>query len=174
MSHRAFISLGSNIDPARHLPAAVRELSLLGEISRVSQAWCSSPVGDPDQADFCNAAVLLITEHSMEELLGAVGLLRGIESRLGRVRDPANKNAPRTIDLDLSLFDEFAGEVLGKRIPDPDLFKRAFVAVPLAELDADYSVPGADRALRSIAAALLETAGPIWQSDLSLDTWRSA
>jgi 2-amino-4-hydroxy-6-hydroxymethyldihydropteridine diphosphokinase len=96
----AVVMLGSNIDPERHLPAAVRELSSLGRVLAVSSVWQTAAVGDATQADFCNAAVLL---ESASEPSGLLAQLHAIESRLGRVRDPQNKNAARTIDLDLAV-----------------------------------------------------------------------
>jgi 2-amino-4-hydroxy-6-hydroxymethyldihydropteridine diphosphokinase len=83
------VMLGSNIQPERHLPAAVRELSALGRVNAVSSVWQTAPIGDTRQADFCNAAVLLETPLRPEELLRH---LSEIEQRLGRVRHPLNKN----------------------------------------------------------------------------------
>ena len=70
------------------------------------------------------------------------------------VRDPHHKNAPRTIDIDLSLFNHDVLEFAGHRVPDPEIEKRGFVAVPLAEIDPDYLHPIEQRRLAEIAAAL--------------------
>jgi 2-amino-4-hydroxy-6-hydroxymethyldihydropteridine diphosphokinase len=153
--NRAFLSLGSNIEAEANLPAAARLIAELGSVVSVSRVWQSAPVGDTRQADFCNAAVLLETPLTVEELIGETGLLRQIESRLGRVRNPSNKNAPRTIDIDLSLFNHETLRIRDKQIPDQDISARAFVAAPLAELNGDYRVPGDGRTLREIAAALV-------------------
>jgi len=155
--HRAVIVLGSNIAPERHLPAAAAALARLGRLVAVSGVWQSPAVGDEQQADFCNAAIDLRTTLSADELLGPDGALRRIEVELGRVRDPTNRNAARTIDLDLALFDDIDGVVCGKRLPDPDLFTRSFIAGPLAELPA-ARLPGRPAtALRELAARLTET-----------------
>ena len=135
---RVYLSPGSNIAPERHLPQAVRRLAELGVVCGVSRVWQSRAVGDESQPDFCNAAVALDTDLTPEELLSPEGPLRQIEAELGRVRDPQNRNAARTIDIDLALCDRTELELGDKRLPDPEIFNRAFVAVPLAEL------PGAD------------------------------
>lgn len=152
--NRAYLSLGSNIEAETNLPAAVRAISSYGQIRAVSRVWESAPFGESASsrrdADFLNAAVLLETHLSTGEL--CVDVIPSIESRLGRVRDPRDKNAPRTIDIDLSLFNR---EVLtqGRRaIPDPELILRPFVAIPLAELDPDYVHPTDGRTLAQIAA----------------------
>lgn len=152
--HRAYLSLGSNIQPERHLPKAVRRLAHLGRIAAVSGVWQSQPVGDTTQADFCNAAVLLETGLTPEDLTAETGPLRTIEAELGRVRDPHNRNAARTIDIDLSLYDYECRTIGRKTLPDPDLLSRAFVAQPLAELDPGYLHPVTGVPLHAIAERL--------------------
>jgi 2-amino-4-hydroxy-6-hydroxymethyldihydropteridine diphosphokinase len=145
------ITLGSNIDPAHHLPWAVRELSQLGELRAISSVWQSKAVGDPHQADFCNAAVLLVTGHSPRGLKDA---LREIESRLGRIRIPGNKNAPRSIDLDIAFYGDLVCEQSDLRIPDPEIAERPFLAIPLAELNPLSRHPVTGESLGAIAARL--------------------
>jgi dihydroneopterin aldolase/2-amino-4-hydroxy-6-hydroxymethyldihydropteridine diphosphokinase len=81
-------------------------------------------------------------------------VLDWIERELGRVRDPLNKNAPRTIDLDISLWGEAVLEYGEKpwRIPDPDIVRFAHVAVPLAQIAPDDLHPTERVPLREIAA----------------------
>src|SRR5690606_23293557 len=98
--HRAYLSLGSNIRPELHLPAAVQLLAQHGRVSAVSHVWQSKPWGYSKQPDFLNAAVLLETALPGEWLIET--LIPSIEQQLERRRDPQNKNGPRTIDLDLS------------------------------------------------------------------------
>jgi 2-amino-4-hydroxy-6-hydroxymethyldihydropteridine diphosphokinase len=155
--NRAYLSLGSNIDPERHLPAAVRELGRFGRVARVSSVWETAPAGDPDQPDYLNAAVLLETDLSADELVREA--IPVIEQTLGRVRDPHNRNAQRTIDIDLSLFNDETLSIGHRQIPDPDLLTRAFVAVPLAELDSGYVHPHTGRTLDDIAAGLRSESG---------------
>ncbi len=77
-----------------------------------------------------------------------------IEGKLGRVRDPNNKNAPRTIDLDISLWNDEVFDYGEKpwHIPDPDIVRFAHVVVPLAELAPDYVHPVEKVTLAQIAA----------------------
>jgi len=170
--NRAYLSLGSNIEPERNLPAAVRELAAFGRTAAISRVWESVPFGCGDRAsdrfahNFLNAAVLLETELSAQAL--CVDAVPAVERRLGRVRDPHNKNGARTIDVDLSLFNRDVLTVAHRKIPDPEILTRAFVAVPLAELDPEYLLPTADRSLAEIAAALAPTAGLHLRPDVPL------
>jgi 2-amino-4-hydroxy-6-hydroxymethyldihydropteridine diphosphokinase len=145
----AFLSLGSNIAPERNLPAATGLLAEAGSIRSVSQAWQSPPYGFAEQDDFVNAAVLLETSLSARGIIER--LIPKVEQHLGRRRDPSNKNGPRTIDVDLSLYNREVGEFSGKLLPDPAILERLFVSWPLAELDPDYCHPVAGRTLREIA-----------------------
>lgn len=144
------VMLGSNIEPERNLPAAVGELRSLGRVVAVSSVWQTSAIGDPNQADFCNAAVLLETLLRTEDLLSR---LRAIEDRLGRIRDPHNKNAARTIDLDLAVIPGSPGPVSGKSFPDSEIEERVFLAVPLEEIWPGFVLP--DGRLIGEVAALL-------------------
>lgn len=146
---RCVVALGSNIDPARHLPLAVRELARLGTVLRASSVWQSAPVGFTAQADFCNGAVLLETHLAPRPLKAE---LRRIEDLLGRVRDPSNKNAPRTIDLDIAVYGDLVCREEGLTLPDPDLFRRDFLALPAAEVAPDVLCPGSTETLAGIAS----------------------
>jgi 2-amino-4-hydroxy-6-hydroxymethyldihydropteridine diphosphokinase len=150
--NRAYLSLGSNIQPERNLPAAIAALAAYGTIAGASGVWESEPVGDPHQANFLNAAVLLETNLTAQSL--KQDAIAGIERRLGRVRDPRNRNAARTIDIDVALFNRDVLRVGGSAIPDPEIIERPYLAVPLAELDADYRHPTDGRTLREIAQGL--------------------
>ncbi len=143
----AAISLGSNIAPVENLQAAVRELSKVGTIRRVSRAWESAPVGFLQQANFLNAAVLLGTSQTPAELKQEV--LRPIEHILQRIRDPGNVNAPRTMDLDLSLFITPTESL----VLDAEILTRSFVAVPLAEILPEFLHPQTGQTLAEIAEA---------------------
>jgi 2-amino-4-hydroxy-6-hydroxymethyldihydropteridine diphosphokinase len=156
--NRAYLSLGSNIQPERHLPAAVRALSGFGEVEAVSRVWESPPFGvskGASSTNFLNGAILLRTELSAVVL--CVDVVPEVERKLGRVRDPQNKNAPRTIDIDLSLFNDEVLTVGHRAIPDSAILTQAFVAVPLAEVAADYRHPLVHRTLAEIAAELAAT-----------------
>lgn len=168
MLHRAYLVLGSNIDPEQNLLAACRRLAEHGSIRRASQVWESPPADGSAQANYLNAAVLLETAHTADALRKTI--LPGIEAALGRVRDPLDKYAARTIDVDIALFDREVLDVAGTHIPDPDIAKRAFVAIPLAEIDPDYVHPVTDESLKDIAKALASNASLRLRSDLRLFT----
>jgi 2-amino-4-hydroxy-6-hydroxymethyldihydropteridine diphosphokinase len=165
--NRAYLSLGSNIEPEKNLPAAVHELAAFGRVVAVSRVWESAPFGasGATSQNFLNAAVLLETELGLTDLYEQA--ISAIEERLGRIRDPHDKNAPRTIDIDLSLFNREVLEFGTHRVPDPDIVKRPFVAVPLAEIDPDYVHPIEHRRLADIAVALSH-AGLILRGDVRL------
>jgi len=128
----------------------VRELQRFGRIAAVSQVWETEPVGFADQPNFFNAALLLETSLSPSELQFEVVV--EVETVLGRIRDPHNKNAPRTIDIDLALFNRDVLKLEQRQIPNPEILERAFVAIPLSELDPEYLHPLENRTLAEIAA----------------------
>jgi 2-amino-4-hydroxy-6-hydroxymethyldihydropteridine diphosphokinase len=174
-ANRAYLSLGSNIEPERNLPAAVTELATFGRVFAVSSVWESAPFGNDSATDrtvrapgknFLNAAVLLETDLTPARLYDEA--ISSIERLLGRVRDPHDKNAPRTIDIDLSLFNQEVLEFAGRRVPDPEILKRPFVAVPLAQLDPDYVHPTERRRLADIAADWMLNSGLCPRPDVRL------
>jgi len=127
--HLAYLNLGSNIEPEKNLVRAVELLHDYGEVLRVSNAWESRSVGIKGP-NYLNACVLLQTPFTQPDL--KKNIIRPIEAKLGRERSE-NKYAPRTIDIDIVLFD-------GR--PYNDKFWRfAFVIVPLAEIHPDYQNP---------------------------------
>lgn len=150
-----FITLGSNVEPEKNLPAAIRKLSEHMTLRAVSKVYHSPALGEdgeanPEQGYYLNAAVL------GETLWSAVGLkhevLRKIEEEMGRERS-SDKYAARPIDLDIALFnqDVIHEPERGLRIPDPDITERGFLALPLADLAPDYIEPASGRRLGSIA-----------------------
>ncbi len=137
---RVYIGLGSNLDsPVQHIVSALADLAGLPATSLKQQSslYKSKPVGPPDQADFINAVA------ELETGLGPLALLdrlQAIEDRHGRVR--RRRWGPRTLDLDLLLY---SGEIINNErlnVPHPELLKRAFVLVPLAEIQANCEIPG--------------------------------
>jgi 2-amino-4-hydroxy-6-hydroxymethyldihydropteridine diphosphokinase len=152
--HTVFVALGSNIDPARHLAAALDLLRQHDPALIASPVYRTPPQGFSAQADFFNMTVQMTTAHDAARFKAEV--LAAIESDLGRVRDPNNKNAPRTIDLDIALWDHDSFSYGAKpwRVPDPDITRFAHVAVPLADLAPDYRHPDTGETLATIAARL--------------------
>jgi 2-amino-4-hydroxy-6-hydroxymethyldihydropteridine diphosphokinase len=153
-----YVSLGSNIAPEQHLTAAVGLLREKCTVLAVSSRYRTAPQGYTDQADFLNMAVQLTTPRAPAEFKHTV--LDAIERQLKRVRDPANKNAPRSIDLDISLWGDAVLDYGEKpwHVPDKDIQRFAHVAVPLAELAPNYVHPETGETLAQIAARL-DTSG---------------
>ncbi len=149
--HTAWLLLGSNIRPEENLAGAVALIAERTALLAVSSVWQSPPADGSDQPDYLNAAVRVRTDRTPEELLAEV--IAPIEHRLGR-RRTADKFAPRTIDIDLALYDDWAGEYSGKRLPHPDILNRAHTALPLAELSPDARHPETGEPLCAIAARL--------------------
>jgi 2-amino-4-hydroxy-6-hydroxymethyldihydropteridine diphosphokinase len=149
--NRVFIAIGSNIEPERNLQAAVRLLAMRCKVLAISAVYQTKPVGKIDQPDFLNAAALIETEMEAAELKTQV--LQAIEQSLGRVRS-ADKNAPRTIDLDITLFNAEVFDIGHRHIPDPDLIRYAHIAVPMADLAPLFKHPESGRTLKEIADKL--------------------
>lgn len=151
-SARVYLSLGSNIAPLANLSRALALLAAGSHLLAFSQAYRTPPQGFTEQEDFYNAAALIQTP--LTPLALKHELLARIEARLGRARDPHNKNAPRTIDLDIALWGDQVFEYGEKprRVPDPDILHFAHVAVPLAELAPELRHPVTGQSLAEIAA----------------------
>jgi len=139
---RAYISVGSNIEPEKNLPAALDLLKQRVRVTAVSTVYRTAPLGDREQPDFLNAVWQVETELPPHELKAALG---EVEDALGRERS-AGKYAPRTIDLDLILYGDETAYEADLKLPHPDL-SRPFVGGPLLELAADIRLPGTGRPL---------------------------
>ena len=120
--NEVFLLLGSNIDPETNILLALTYLEHNFKIIDVSNTWQTKPVGS-NSADFLNTAVRL--ETSLDAYTLKEQCLCHIEEKLGRVRQ-SDKNAPRTIDLDIIIFNQ--------KIVDPSLFKYPHLILPFAEL----------------------------------------
>jgi 2-amino-4-hydroxy-6-hydroxymethyldihydropteridine diphosphokinase len=149
--NRAFITLGSNIDPVENMAAALGLLKEQVTIRKLSPIYETAPVGTTDQPNFLNAAALIETRLSAEHLKETV--LGPIEQALHRVRTE-DKNAPRTIDLDIALFNYDVGEFNHHQIPDPDIVAYSHVALPLADMAPYYVHPETGETLGEIAARM--------------------
>lgn len=145
----AYIALGANLgDPASQVETACQELARLPEtrLARRSALYVSKPVGYADQPDFVNAVVGVHTRLSPRDLMQA---LLDIEARHGR--DRTFKNAPRTLDLDLLLYDGLVMHAPGLTLPHPRMTERPFVLLPLADIAPDAIIPGHGRAADCLA-----------------------
>ena len=149
--HLAYVALGANLaDPLAQVRAAGRALAGVPEcrLLRLSSLYRSAPVGNRSirgQADFINAVAALHTRLTPPQLLDA---LFAIERLFGRRRE--YHHAPRTLDLDLLLYDEQTVDSQRLRIPHPRMHLRAFVIAPLLEIAPQTLIPG-----RGSAAAWL-------------------
>lgn len=136
----ACIALGANLgDPASTLRAAFAALAELPDSRLLARSalYLSAPVGLSGQPDFVNAAARIETSLSPEGLLDA---LLAIEQQFGRMR--GERNGPRTLDLDLLLYDDRVISTPRLTVPHPRLHLRAFALLPLADLDPDLPLPG--------------------------------
>lgn len=148
---KAYIAIGSNLEePQAQVQNAFEELAMLPKtrLARVSSLYRTAPVGYEDQPEFVNAIAEIETALEPRALLDA---LLGIERRHGRVREFAN--APRTLDLDIALYEDTLVDEPGLQIPHPRMHERAFVMVPLAEIAPEVSIPGVGQAA-DVAARL--------------------
>ncbi len=139
----AYVGLGANLgDPQQAVRDALEALRALPQTSldAVSSLYLSAPV-DAGGNDYVNAVARLRTSLLAHELLSA---LQGVEQNFGRERP--FRNAPRTLDLDLLLYGEQTIHDAALEVPHPRMMARAFVLLPLLELDAGIVVPGKGQA----------------------------
>ena len=138
----AFIGLGANLgDPVAQVRAAMRALAQMPctRLHACSSLYRTAPVGDAEQPDFINAVCAVDTERAPLELLSD---LRALETLAGRMRDRERPNGPRTLDLDLLLYEELTVSVPGLTLPHPRMHERAFVLFPLRELAPERVIAG--------------------------------
>ena len=137
----SYIGLGSNLDePVEQVHCAVSSLGAvrLSVLEICSSLYRNPPMGPADQPDYVNAVVRLLTRLDPQSLLKE---LQAIERSQGRVRD-GRRWGPRIIDLDLLTYgDEIINEP-GLHVPHPGIRERAFVLIPLNEIDPTISIPG--------------------------------
>jgi len=135
-----YIALGANLgDPIKQLLQAIDELAALphSRLMARSSLYRSRPVGGPVQPDYINAVVRLASALKPRTLLQHC---LAIEARHGRQRQ--QKNAPRTLDLDLLLYDGLILHETGLTVPHPRMHQRSFVLKPLAEIAPQLVIPG--------------------------------
>lgn len=149
--NQVFLALGSNIESERNLREAVRRLSIRCRLVAVSPVYETTPVGNSAGPNFLNAAVLVETGLDAPQLKEQILLV--IEGELGRMRTQ-DKNAPRTIDLDIALYDDQILDLGPRQIPDPDILRYPHIAVPLADLVPTMRHPETGQTLLEIAQSL--------------------
>jgi len=140
--HLVCLLLGSNICPEEHLSRAVDWLVERFPIQRISHVWKTPAIGS-EGPNFLNVALLLLTPGDEKWMKEQV--LRPLEACLGRKRT-VDKNAPRTIDIDIITWDG--------HLVDANLWRYAHVAVPVAELLPDFVHQEACEDLKTVASRL--------------------
>jgi 2-amino-4-hydroxy-6-hydroxymethyldihydropteridine diphosphokinase len=141
---RAFLGLGANLGD--RLATLQRAVDLLDERGvrtiASSRVWATAPLGGPeDQPEFLNVVVEIDPDGL--EPGDALAAAQAVEAALGRVR--VERWGPRTIDVDLLLWGDRVVETAALTIPHPRLHERAFVVLPLLDLDPDPRLPGGRR-----------------------------
>jgi 2-amino-4-hydroxy-6-hydroxymethyldihydropteridine diphosphokinase len=152
----ALVGLGGNVGDVRTtLDRAVNLLCGEDTVRLVAQSsdYRTPPWGVTDQPAFINRCLVIETVLSPQGLLERALL---IERQLGRDRTNERRWGPRRIDIDLLSYDDVVLNEAGLRLPHPELFRRAFVLVPLAEIAADRTIAGTRI---GDAVAGLDTAG---------------
>ena len=151
----ACVALGANLgDRLATFQGAVARLGELGTVAAVSPLYETDPVGFADQPPFLNAVARLETSLAAPLLMRA---LLAIEADFGRER--TFRNSPRTLDLDLLLYDDLVLDSAGLTLPHPRLHERAFVLVPLNDLAPDLVHPRLGQRVGDLLAALGQTRG---------------
>jgi 2-amino-4-hydroxy-6-hydroxymethyldihydropteridine diphosphokinase len=162
---RAYVGLGSNLgDRMAALDAAVRALDadVQTHVMAVSQVYETEPVGGPEQDPYLNAVAVLETDRGPRELLA---LLLATEDGLGRVR--GERWGPRTLDLDLLLYDGPPIDSPELTVPHPRAKERAFVLVPLVDADPFARFPDGEAAVEALAR-LAPVSGVVPVADLEV------
>jgi 2-amino-4-hydroxy-6-hydroxymethyldihydropteridine diphosphokinase len=151
------LGIGSNLGDRRRNIADALDLLRASEAVRVvavSRLFETEPVGGPPQGRYLNGAAEILTSLGPRELLG---LIHGIEARLGRVRTV--QNAPREIDLDILFYGDLVVRETDLEIPHPRLTERAFVLQPLVEIAPERRHPLTRRTMREHLSLLGEVEG---------------
>jgi 2-amino-4-hydroxy-6-hydroxymethyldihydropteridine diphosphokinase len=144
MAVDAFVAVGSNIEPETNVPRALAFLKTQVLIAAVSTFYRTTAVDRPGQPDFVNGVIRIRTTRPPREV--KFDVLRRVEDELGRVRT-GDKYAPRTIDLDLIVYDTMVIDKPDLHLPDPAIRVYPFVAIPLLELACDLVLPDTQIAL---------------------------
>jgi 2-amino-4-hydroxy-6-hydroxymethyldihydropteridine diphosphokinase len=145
VTETSYLGLGSNLgDRLDTLQRAVELLDAEPAIGliRCSRVWETDPVGGPPQPDFLNVVVRAEVGLEPRELLATC---QRVEAALGRVRDV--RWGPRTVDIDILLIDALLIDEEDLTVPHPRMHERAFVLMPLLDIEPDITLPNGTRLL---------------------------
>jgi 2-amino-4-hydroxy-6-hydroxymethyldihydropteridine diphosphokinase len=149
MPHLVYLSLGSNVgDREAHLGDALARLAATGRVIAVSSFYETEPVEFTSQPWFLNCAVAFETGKTPQQLMTA---LLGIEEEMGRRR--VRKKGPRSIDIDILLFDDIVMDSKELVIPHPSMQERRFVLEPLAEIAPNVIHPALKKTISELRDA---------------------
>jgi 2-amino-4-hydroxy-6-hydroxymethyldihydropteridine diphosphokinase len=150
MSQQVYLGLGSNLgDRASYLRQALEALPSEVTLLRTSSIYETPPWGYTDQPAFLNQVAECRTDLEPEALLAK---LKGIENDLGRIEN--FRYGPRCIDLDILFFDSLVYNSPTLTIPHPSMVERAFVLVPMNELDPDFIHPSLNKKISELLEKL--------------------
>ncbi|MED4404139.1 2-amino-4-hydroxy-6-hydroxymethyldihydropteridine diphosphokinase [Metabacillus fastidiosus] len=162
MKFEAYLALGSNMgDREFYLMSAIKELQQYKEISieNISSIYETDPIGYTDQDQFLNMVIQIKTNLTAFDLLNVT---QQIEKELGRKREV--KWGPRTLDLDILLYNNENIEAEHLIVPHPRMLERSFVLIPLKELNPDINIPNNETSISVIIDQLLDKKGVrIWK-----------
>lgn len=153
---KAYVALGANLGQAQQaLKDVIDRINDEVAVIKTSSFYKTAPI-DSSGPDYINAVIEIQTELTAELLLQR---LLEIEKEFGRVRPVGIHNAPRTMDLDLLLFEDEVRQSEFLTLPHPRMHERAFVLVPLCEISPEVVIPGkglAKNYLKSVAEQGIE------------------
>ncbi|HEX7066148.1 MAG TPA: 2-amino-4-hydroxy-6-hydroxymethyldihydropteridine diphosphokinase [Bacillales bacterium] len=164
MTEKVYIALGANVGD--RVKALHQALLLLDEhpeidVNRLSSVYETDPVGYTDQPNFLNMAAEVTTTLSPFNFFQITST---VETRLGRERTV--RWGPRRIDLDILLYDNVNIETDLLQIPHPRMFERAFVLVPLAEINSELSIPGREMTIADYIKQISDKEGVrLWRQN---------
>lgn len=147
----AYISFGSNINPAENVVQSLRLLAQQVRIVNISTVYLTAAIDRPEQSEYYNGVMVIETRQPPLDL--KYNILRTIETQLGRKRSE-DKSAPRPIDLDILVYDDIIIDNPQLILPDPQIQKRPFIAIPLYELTPELLIPKYNIPIKDIAAKM--------------------
>lgn len=159
-----YVAAGSNVEAQRHLSLAIEALRREFGHLTLSHAYRNAAVGF-NGPDFVNLVAGFRTGLGVGQVIGR---LRAIERSCDRPAD-APKWAPRTMDLDILLYGDLVIDEPERRIPRPDLLRRAYMLGPLAEIAPALMHPTAKKTIGELWARFDRAAHPLHPAELDLD-----